>query len=197
MTQPQNFFAPLTFRSDREIHLNVKESLIGATMFGVLLAGCSATGNTDVTGEMNGASSSAAMMEAASSSAVMQDSSSSVPAMMQQDEVMEPAPSESDNQAYNDGTFSADGVYRSPAGMEAVKVSLTLKDDVVTDAQFQSMATHPKSKMMQAAFGEGYKLMVVGKSIDELSLTVVNGSSLTPKGFMDAVAKIKVEAKES
>lgn len=99
-----------------------------------------------------------------------------------------------DESAYQDGTYSADGVYRSPAGAEEIHVTLTLNDDVVTAAQVEGSATNPKSKAMQAAFISGFGTQVVGKSIDDLSLGVVNGSSLTPKGFMDAVAKIKVEA---
>ncbi|KXK09170.1 MAG: hypothetical protein UZ21_OP11001000228 [Microgenomates bacterium OLB22] len=50
---------------------------------------------------------------------------------------------------------------------------------------------------MQGLFAEGYKTQVVGKSIDELKLDVVNGSSLTPKGFEDALQKIKTEAAAS
>ncbi len=98
-------------------------------------------------------------------------------------------------QIYTDGTFSATGGYRSPAGPETIEVSLTLKDDVITDATVIGDATHTKSMMMQGKFIAGFKQEVVGKSIDSLSLGVVNGSSLTPLGFMDAVAKIKVEAK--
>ncbi len=37
--------------------------------------------------------------------------------------------------------------------------------------------------------------VVVGKKIDEVQLTKVAGSSLTPKGFMDALEKVKTEAK--
>lgn len=96
---------------------------------------------------------------------------------------------------YKNGTFSADGVYRSPAGGESVHVTLVLKDDVVTDVTFSGDATHKKSIEMQAAFGGGIKEKVVGKSLDEVSVTVVNGSSLTSGGFMQAVTKIKAEAK--
>jgi|GEM_PF-1355778 len=99
-----------------------------------------------------------------------------------------------DTSAYEDGTYSADGIYRSPAGTEDIKVTLTLTDDIVTSAQVVGTATNPKSKMMQQAFIDGYSTLVVGKSIDALSLGVINGSSLTPKGFMDAVVKIKAEA---
>lgn len=95
---------------------------------------------------------------------------------------------------YKDGTYSATGSYTSPAGGETVDISLTIKDDKIVAATFKGNATNPGSKMWQGKFSEGYSSVVVGKSISELALTVVNGSSLTPKGFMDAVADIKAEA---
>ncbi len=98
---------------------------------------------------------------------------------------------------YKNGTYSATGNYRSPAGAESVQISLTLVDGVITDATFKGDATAPRSVQMQGQFSSAFKEQVVGKSIDELSLGVVNGSSLTPKGFMDAVAKIQAEASAS
>ncbi len=95
---------------------------------------------------------------------------------------------------YKDGTYTQTGTYSSPAGTESVKVTLTIKNDVVTDATFVGGAVNPTSKMMQSQFAAGFKTQVVGKSIDSISLTVVNGSSLTPKGFMSALAKIKAQA---
>ena len=99
-----------------------------------------------------------------------------------------------DNRKYKDGTYTAPGSYFSPAGDEKVNVSLTIKNDVVTDASFDATGLSPTSKNMQANFKAGFKQYVVGKSIDSISLTVVNGSSLTPKGFMNALAKIKTQA---
>ena len=96
---------------------------------------------------------------------------------------------------YKDGTYSATGNYGSPAGSESVDVSVTLVNNVVTDATFKGNGTNPATVFNQGHFKEGFKEKVVGKSIDDISLSVVNGSSLTPKGFMDALAKIKVEAK--
>lgn len=98
---------------------------------------------------------------------------------------------------YTDGTYSATGNYRSPAGAETVDVTLTLKDGVISDAVFKGEATAPRSMQMQSQFAAGFKEQVVGKSIDSLSLGVVNGSSLTPKGFMDAVQRIKTQATAS
>lgn len=95
---------------------------------------------------------------------------------------------------FRDGTYTATGNYQSPAQLEEVEVTLTVNGGVVTDAVFVSKATHPTSKLMQGKFSEGFEEAVVGKNIDDLNLTVVNGSSLTPKGFMDALKKIKSQA---
>lgn len=96
---------------------------------------------------------------------------------------------------YADGTYGKSGLYTSPAGSEEVAISITLKDDIVTDATFKGAATNPGSVKNQEKFAQGFKDVVVGKPIDSIALTVVNGSSLTPKGFMDALEQIKTEAR--
>ena len=96
---------------------------------------------------------------------------------------------------YKDGTYTAEGDYISPGGAEKVGVSVTLENGVITDSTFTVMATRPTSVTMQDNFAGGYKTLVVGKSIDEVQLTKVAGSSLTPQGFMDALEKIKTQAK--
>lgn len=111
----------------------------------------------------------------------------------EEEEQEEPAEVDSDSD-YIDGEYVASGNYISPAGEEEVIVTLTLEDDVIVDAEFDGQAVHPTSRKMQGQFSEGFEAEVEGKSLDEIALTVVNGSSLTPKGFMDAVAKIKAEA---
>lgn len=97
-------------------------------------------------------------------------------------------------QSYKDGTYTENGTYTSPAGEEHVTVSLTLAQGVVTSATFSGDATNPGSIQNQKKFAEGYTELVVGKPLDAINLTVVNGSSLTPQGFMDAVSKIKGDA---
>lgn len=100
----------------------------------------------------------------------------------------------SDNKKYKDGTYSAVGSYATPEQGEKIGVTLVLKDGVVTDTSLNLMAKDRTSKNMQADFEQGYKTQVVGKPIDQISLTVVNGSSLTSNGFMDALNQIKSEA---
>lgn len=99
------------------------------------------------------------------------------------------------NTKYKDGTYTAEGLYQSPGGAESIDVTLVLKDDVVVDATVVAKATRPASVDWQGKFVSGFKQYVVGKNIASLSLSKVSGSSLTPKGFNDAVAKIEVQAK--
>ena len=96
---------------------------------------------------------------------------------------------------YKDGTYSVVGNYVSPGGPREVNVSVTLQGDVITDSTFEGLATDATSKRFQEEFAGGFKTMVVGKKIDEVQLTKVAGSSLTPKGFNDALEKVKTEAK--
>ncbi len=96
---------------------------------------------------------------------------------------------------YKDGTYKAVGDYVSPGGPREIDLSLTLKDGIVTASTFEGHATDPNSMRFQGEFKDGYKQFVVGKNIDEISITKVSGSSLTPKGFNDALEKIKTEAK--
>jgi hypothetical protein len=96
---------------------------------------------------------------------------------------------------YRDGTYSVVGAYVSPGGDQKITVALTVKDGVVTDSVVTDGSIDPASKQWQATFMSGYKAEVIGKKLDEISVTKVSGSSLTPKGFMDAVAKIKAQAK--
>lgn len=96
---------------------------------------------------------------------------------------------------YKSGTYSAEGAYTSPGGAEHIDVKLTLANGIITDVQVTPKATIPMSQRFQGLFADNYKQYVVGKKLDEVNLTKVAGSSLTPKGFADALAKIKAEAK--
>lgn len=96
---------------------------------------------------------------------------------------------------YKDGMYRVVGNYTSPGGPEHLDVNLTLKDGVVTAAEVTPQAILPMSQRYQAQFINGYKEFVIGKKIDAISIGKVSGSSLTPKGFADALAKIKSQAK--
>jgi len=95
---------------------------------------------------------------------------------------------------YKDGTYTATGSYDSPAGTEGIQVTLTLQDGIIESSNVVSEAQDGRSASYQERFISGYQQYVTGKSIDDVVLSRVSGSSLTPEGWNDAVAKIKAEA---
>lgn len=98
--------------------------------------------------------------------------------------------------SYADGTYDAPGTYTAPSGEESIKVSVTVKENKVTDVNITTEAKDPTTKMFIDKFIAGVDGVVVGKRLDEISgLSAVNGSSLTPKGFEVALASIKTQAK--
>jgi uncharacterized protein with FMN-binding domain len=103
-------------------------------------------------------------------------------------------PTKTTTATYKDGTYTASGTYQSPGGQDQVDVSLTIKNDIVTDANVTASGDNT-SKFYQGMFLANYKPLVVGKDISTLKLSKVSGSSLTSAGFNAAVQKIEVEAK--
>lgn len=95
---------------------------------------------------------------------------------------------------YQDGTYSADGTYVSPNGTETVGVELTLAAGKVTAVNITQHPSNPNTRKFQGEFAGGIAAQVVGKSIDELNVSKVAGSSLTSGGFNQALDKIKAEA---
>jgi uncharacterized protein with FMN-binding domain len=96
--------------------------------------------------------------------------------------------------SYKDGTYSADGNYVSPNGTETVGVQLKLAAGKVTDVQITQHPSNPNTRKFQGQFAGGIAAQVVGRNIDELNVSKVAGSSLTSRGFNQAVDKIKAEA---
>ncbi len=95
---------------------------------------------------------------------------------------------------YKDGTYSATGSYATPGGMESIDLTVTIKNGVITKTELAQNATDRDAKEYQAAFAGGYTDLVVGKDVDEVSLSRVAGSSLTSNGFNRALDAIKDDA---
>ncbi len=99
--------------------------------------------------------------------------------------------------SYKDGDYTAVGTYTAPNGQETIGVNVTLKNNVITNVAVQAQSTQPQSKRFQDMFAENVQGAVVGKNISEINLKKVSGSSLTPKGFNDALNKIKTQAAQA
>lgn len=96
--------------------------------------------------------------------------------------------------SYSDGTYTAEGSYATPETVETITVTLTLAEDVVTDVEVSGDPQRPESEQYQGQFIEGIADEVVGRDVDEISVSRVAGSSLTSGGFAEALESIKAEA---
>lgn len=101
---------------------------------------------------------------------------------------------ETSDTPYADGTYNASGEYESPAGTESLDVTITLKDDVITDVAVVGSGGNPDVERYQGEFIAGVADVVVGKDIDELVIDRVAGSSLSSTGFKAALSVIKAQA---
>lgn len=97
--------------------------------------------------------------------------------------------------SYKDGTYEATGQYSTPESVETIDVTLTVAGDTVTAVEVTGDPQAAESKRYQGEFIGGIQSEVVGKKLDELSVSKVAGSSLTSGGFNKAVDTIKTEAK--
>ncbi|MCT9084015.1 FMN-binding protein [Streptomyces fulvoviolaceus] len=102
------------------------------------------------------------------------------------------SPASRTNSAYADGEYTARGWY---GGLpSSIEVTVTLDDGVITDAEVAPQATDPTSRDFQERFAAAVPDLVEGRPIDEVRLDRVAGSSGTPNGFNEAIARIKDEA---
>ena len=96
--------------------------------------------------------------------------------------------------SYTDGEYTESADYQSPNGTEEISVTVTLADGVITAVEVVGDGDNPNSKLYQSKFAGGIADVVVGKSIDDISVDKVAGSSLTSAGFNDAIDAIKADA---
>ena len=96
---------------------------------------------------------------------------------------------------YKDGTYTAEGDYVTHVGPKHISVKITLKGNIITTADVTNEADDAMSVKYQDKFISGYKPLVIGKNINEVHLSAVSGSSLTPNGFNAALSTIESQAK--
>ncbi|MGO4679763.1 FMN-binding protein [Microbacterium sp. 2MCAF23] len=150
----------------------------GSALVGIagtlLLAGCAAeSSSAETTTETPAPQTSADAAPSATSTASAADSGST----------------------YKDGTYTADGSYQTPETVEKITVALTVSQDTVTKVEVTGDPQASETKHYQSQFIGGIAAQVVGKKLDDISVSRVSGSSLTSKGFNQALATIRTEAK--
>lgn len=127
--------------------------------------------------------------ESTSASQTAQADSSSNDSPQQNISATEPTSGE-----YADGTYTKTGSYSTPGGTESVTVTATLTGGNVSEISATGSARGGNSAQFQSQFLGAFKQQVVGKDIDDVSLSRVSGSSLTSNGFNEAIAQIKRDA---
>lgn len=95
---------------------------------------------------------------------------------------------------YADGSYTAQGSYATPESVETISVTVTLDDGVISAVEVQGDPQRPESEEYQGRFIGGISDEVVGRSIDEIQVSRVAGSSLTSGGFNEAIEQIKADA---
>ena len=73
-------------------------------------------------------------------------------------------------------------------------VQLTLSNGTVSAVEITQHPSNPNTRKFQGEFAGGIADQVVGKSLDEIKVSKVAGSSLTSGGFNQAVEEIKAQA---
>jgi hypothetical protein len=93
---------------------------------------------------------------------------------------------------FDDGEYSATGWYGSlPSHHD---VTLTVDDGMVTGVHITTPAEDETSLGYQQRFADALPGAIVGRSLDEIQVNRLAGSSGCSEGFMDALAKIKAQA---
>ena len=91
-------------------------------------------------------------------------------------------------------TFSGTGSYLTPARTtHELEVTLTVQDGIVTAADVIYDGGEGFSNPNQERFDAAFEAQVIGKSLDNISLSRVGGASLTTEAFNQAVAAIKAQ----
>lgn len=152
------------------VRKSVFAGMAGLSLAGTV-AGCAPSAQQPAAQETPSAESSAGAAPSASSSALA-----------------------SSGEGYKDGTYKADGTYKSPNGTETVGVQLTLANGTVSAVEITEHPSNPNTRKFQGQFAGGIAEQVVGKSLDEIKVSKVAGSSLTSGGFNQAVEEIKTQA---
>jgi hypothetical protein len=95
---------------------------------------------------------------------------------------------------YRNGSYSASVTYAVPGGTNQLTVNVTIANDIVTVVSDQHNPNSSESTFYINSFEGGVQGLVVGKKLNQITLSKVNASSLTPVGFNNAINQIKTLA---
>ena len=95
---------------------------------------------------------------------------------------------------YKDGTYTVTADYYTPEDTDTIKVTLAVKDGVVSGVTSTTTTSSRESRQYDSMFLNAYKSYVVGKSLKDLNLNRVSGASLTTEGFNNALDMIRQQA---
>ncbi|NJL96213.1 hypothetical protein HC766_00725 [Candidatus Gracilibacteria bacterium] len=111
-------------------------------------------------------------------------------------QVAEDSNNDKEGSQFTDGTYKEEGTYRIPRGAdEEIVVNLTLEDDIVTDLSVELFATEGQSLIHQNNFRKGFNAdELIGKNLEEISLSRVTGASLSTAAFNKAISSIQSQA---
>ncbi|MBO3093761.1 hypothetical protein [Cellulomonas dongxiuzhuiae] len=93
------------------------------------------------------------------------------------------------------GTYSGSGSYETPGGRQRIDVTVVLADGVVTDLRVDPAATNTTSLRFQERFASAVVEAVVGRTLDEVAVDRLAGSSSTGAGFMAALEQAVRDAR--
>jgi uncharacterized protein with FMN-binding domain len=102
--------------------------------------------------------------------------------------------SSTSSSGFKDGTYSASSSYYVPDGNENIKLTVAVRNGVITNATVANSQGDPTSAFFQQDFASNFKSYVVGKKIASLQIGVISGASDTSQGFNDALSQIESQA---
>lgn len=105
----------------------------------------------------------------------------------------EPAPTRGTGM-YPNGTYTTIGTYEPHGFPTDIEVVVRLENDTVASSEVTLKSNNPTSVRVTNKFIDNYKPLVIGKPIQGLEVGAVSGSSLTPKGYNQALRKIETYA---
>ncbi len=97
---------------------------------------------------------------------------------------------------FKDGSYNASGSYFAPSGYETIGVQIGVSKGIISSVSITPDSNDFQSLRYQQRFMDGLNSLVVGKSLDQAYIYGrVNGASLTPLGFNNALDQIIQQSK--